>query len=920
MKKTILSLFLLFAVCENPAANQAYYFYNYKEIITLNQVNSYLAIKFKEGVGSNTKESILREFLNNLIESKSEMITGSAGGKKFHTTICKLKSEAEINALSEAKNKLSADNNIEYVGSGFVKNDRVVHIATNEIIVKFKKNISSFDIDNLNRLFKTEIIENVSGFDNLYLIKISPESNAFDAADKYALTSFVEFAQPNFIRIGMLASPPNDSLLPDMWNIKNTGNNNPFNIQTVPGCDLNVIPAWEQTIGSSKVLLAIIDTGVDTNHIDLKESLVDDRNLWYDAYDEDHQPYDLFSHGTAITGIAGAVGNNSIGTVGVAFGCKIMPVRAFGPWPEAATTDLILAKALNWAWLHGADVLSNSWGGGIPTPVITHAILNAKEFGRNGKGAVVFAASGNDDNDTVLYPATMPEVICVGGLSPCNQRKSLTSCDNFNNQQGWGANYGENLSIVAPTPFIGTTLLLGGWCICANGTSSSCPQAAAIGALILSKNINLSADSVKMIIERSAQKIGNYSYNIQKPNGMWNNEMGYGRIDAKFALDMTPPGPSQIYDQVPPVIDPIIPQSGRYNSGVSFTAKITDNQLVANWSNAPRMYFRTSRFPDVYSVNGVQGSNNNYTFSFPAVSYGTKIYFYLAAQDTSSNYNIATYPYGGKGVNPPGSISPRRNLFLQNTDVYDTVFFSTNVPLTINGSAETTVVSILNNDVNKTVLGISPAINITHTYLAELSISIISPSGTETALVSGVGNDGDNFTNTVFDDYAPTSIDDTANKPPYTGIFKPLEKLWLLNGEPSFGEWKLKIVDNGGGDGGVLNGWSISFKYSTDKDDNIVPRKFALLNNYPNPFNPITRIAFSVPYRARIKIIIYDLLGREVIKLLDEFRNPALEDYVDFNVNDSRVNGGKSISSGVYFCSLVVDDNFIDSRKILLVK
>ncbi len=93
-----------------------------------------------------------------------------------------------------------------------------------------------------------------------------------------------------------------------------------------------------------------------------------------------------------------------------------------------------------------------------------------------------------------------------------------------------------------------------------------------------------------------------------------------------------------------------------------------------------------------------------------------------------------------------------------------------------------------------------------------------------------------------------------------------------------------------------------------------------MLNNYPNPFNPVTRIAFSVPYRARIKIIIYDLLGREVIKLLDEFRNPALEDYVDFNVNDSRVNGGKSMASGVYFCSLVVDDNFIDARRILLVK
>ena len=193
-------------------------------------------------------------------------------------------------------------------------------MTTTELIVKFKKNISKFDIDNLNKLFKTEIIESVSGFYNLYLLKISPEDNAFDAANSYALTTFVDFAQPNFIRLGMLCSPPNDSLLPEMWHVENRGNNIPKNIQGTPGCDVNLLPAWEQTHGNPNILIAIIDTGVDTNQIDLRDNLVGDRNLWYDAYDNDQQPQDQHSHGTAITGIAGAVGNNSIGTVGVAFG------------------------------------------------------------------------------------------------------------------------------------------------------------------------------------------------------------------------------------------------------------------------------------------------------------------------------------------------------------------------------------------------------------------------------------------------------------------------------------------------------------------------------------------------------------------------------------------------------------------------
>lgn len=923
MKKILLFLtFLLFTYGYTDADN-SFYFYNYNNIETMNPDAGYIAVKFVRNTGNAVKESILDNVLGGALESKTEMVIGLQNGEKDRITICKLNESVNNASITRFKNDLLNKKEIQYVGGAYKRNGKVVHIVTNEVIVKFRKNVSDFDVNNLNKIYKTSVIEKVKNFNNLYLLKISSRGeentdNGFDISNKYAVTPFVEFAQPNFIRLGMLASPPNDSLLPEMWHMRNTGINNPFQIQTTPGCDLNIIPAWEQTHGNPNVLMAIIDTGVDTNQVDLKDNLCDDRNLWYDAYDEDNQPYDEFSHGTAITGIAAAVGNNHIGTVGVAYGCKVMPIRVFGPWPDAPTTDLILAKGLNWAWLHGGDVLSNSWGGGVPTPVITHAILNAVDFGRNGKGAVVFAASGNDDTNFVIFPSSMPEVICVGGIGPCNERKSKTSCDNFNNEQNWGADYGENLSVVAPTPFIGTTLLFGGWCICANGTSSSCPQAAAIGALILSKNINLPGDSVKIIIERSAQKVGNYSYNISKPNGMWNNEMGYGRIDAKFALDMTPPGPSVIYDQVPPVIDAIVPASGYYTSPLNFTVRITDNEMVANGSNSPRMYYYLAGFPDHYASSGIRSTNNNYVFTIPQVPYGRKIRFYLAAQDTSSNNNIATYPYGGKGVNPPGNVPPPKYLFWQNTRVYDTLLASTDVPIPINQSAETTIVSVLNNQTNKTLLGVKCKIDVEHTYDAELSISLIAPSGNEIVLTSGVGDDGDNFHNTTFYDYAPVSIDDTANRPPFTGTFMPIERLWMLNGEKSAGVWKLKVVDNGGGDGGILKNWSLDFKYSLDYDDSNLPSNFALLGNFPNPFNPVTRITFSVPYSSKIRITVYDLLGREVAKLINEFREPALIDYVDFNSNN--FNGGRSIASGVYFYTMVADDKFIESKKMVLLK
>jgi subtilisin-like proprotein convertase family protein len=511
-------------------------------------------------------------------------------------------------------------------------------------------------------------------------------------------------------------------------------------------------------------------------------------------------------------------------------------------------------------------------------------------------------------------------VIAVGGLSPCNQRKSKTSCDNFNGQQNWGACFGDNLSIVAPTPFIGTTLLGGGWCICANGTSSSCPQAAAIAALILTKNINLSADSVRIIIERSAQKVGNYSYNVQKPNGLWNYEMGYGRVDGKRALDMTPAGPNFIYDQSPPVIDLFAPRSMSYSSVVSFTANITDNEIVASGNNAPRLYFYSSQNPVTQFVIGQALANNNYSFTFPQIFNNIWIRYYVAAQDTSSNGNITTYPFGGTGVNPPGPTPPPKFLFFQNTGYNEQMFASSDVPIVISSQRETTIVSTQNISLNKTLLEARCLINIDHSHLSDITVSLISPSGTEIVLTGGVGKDGDNYHNTNFSDYAQFSITDTNFVPPYTGTFRPVEKLWFLNGETSLGLWKLKVVDNVGAEGGILLGWNTVIRFSSSDNPVPVPTRFSLVGNYPNPFNPSTKIYFDVAFTANVKIIIYDITGREVITLLNDSREPKFKDDVDFNAGNISISGGRGLASGIYFYSLVVNDEFIESRKMILLK
>ncbi|MEO8513325.1 MAG: S8 family serine peptidase [Ignavibacteria bacterium] len=927
-----LTISLLFSVNAN---SKDHYVTHQGQRLYMSEVNNYFAIRFTDNTSAQEMDRVTG-IISPLTKSKNYFTGSSKEGSKYSVSIIELKDNVlqNPNVIEDIKERLGNYQSVSFLGNCYRYNDKVLHFSTGEIIVKFKKNVSAKDITNLNRLFGSAVIEQVSSFENTYLISIDPNSSddVFDLSNRFALTQFVEFAHPNFLRTGMLlegpkhttennvssgssstntAFTPNDTLIPRMWNIRNTGTNIPENVIGIPGCDMNMIAAWDVTSGNPNVMISIVDTGIDTNHTDLRPNLTN-RSLWYDAYDNDQKPWDEYYHGTGVSGICSAVGNNIAGNAGIAYRCQIMPVRVFGPYPQGFTTDLILAKGLNWAWQHGAGVISCSWGGGIPGSLITFAIQNAFHFGRSGKGTVIFGGSGNSDTNQVLYPASMQEVIGVGGISPCYERKSKVSCDNIGQFQDWGACYGEGMEIVAPCTYVGTTELGGGWCVCGNGTSDSSPMAAGVAALMLSKNINLSADSVKRIIERSARKVGNYNYNIPKENGMWNEEMGYGLIDAKICLDNTPAGPTVIYDQVPPMLTIYPPESNVYTSPISVDAYINDNVGLNTYPYGPRLYYKTIQSNQIQTVSGSLVGENRYRFTFPIIPYSEGLYYYIAAQDVVPVPNYITYPLGGSGVNPPGTNQPGKFMFVRNTKKYDSTFASSNVPIRITADRETSFVSILDNPINKTILDVNVLINIQHTFDADLSFSLISPSGTEIILAGGVGLDGDNFTDTYFDDEAGIAIDSSLALPPYTGTFRPIDKLWLFDGENSLGLWKLRVTDNGFQDGGFLLGWSVIFKYSTEGNNVNLPGNFSLVKNYPNPFNPKTRIVFNVPRTAKVKITIYDVAGREVRTILNEQRFAALEDFVDFDASN--------FASGVYFYSMVADGEFIESKKMVLIK
>ncbi|WP_317191108.1 S8 family serine peptidase [Alistipes shahii] len=190
--------------------------------------------------------------------------------------------------------------------------------------------------------------------------------------------------------------------------------------------------------------------------------------------------------------------------------------------------DSVIRISLESAQLTGEayDAVTLSWGSSVKYQVIDDAISNALRNGRSGKGCVVVFASGNDYQSTVGYPANCnPEVIAVGAISSSGMRASFS-------------NYGSALDVVAPGEDVITTTTNSGYSSAISGTSFACPLVAGVAALVLSVNPDLTQKQVADIIESTAKKCGNYSYTTQSghTNGTWNNQMGYGLVDAYAAV------------------------------------------------------------------------------------------------------------------------------------------------------------------------------------------------------------------------------------------------------------------------------------------------------------------------------------------------------------------------------------------------
>jgi subtilisin family serine protease len=496
-----------------------------------------------------------------------------------------VENEGPAGRNEEAIRSLRAGGQVAYAAPLFSSNGETVAIIP-EIVVRVKPEITMEKVQARAETAGCTIRERMEFTEREYLLEVlGPDAEAvFAAAEELGRAAEVEWACPNTAMRPKLPTPvlpadrgalpaasaaagtlriassgeetertgvfPNDEYFPNQWHLYNTGQ-----FGATIGADIRAPEAWEITAGDPDIVVAVVDSGVESNHPDLVGNLT----AGYDFFDGDDQPdpaigHEYNGHGTFCAGFIAAQGNNGIGVTGVTWNCKIMPIRMSAVSAEGAwhlITEADIATAFRWSARNGADILSNSWGLANTRPILHSAIMDITTeagIGRDGKGCVVLFASGNDGSPITAYPQKYSEVIVVGATD--------------NNDVRWSySNYGPELDITAPSGerwyykpgqgtwssesnMLWTTDLTGPAGMSSHpknpypdipdyvpigGTSSACPIAAGVVALILSIEPDLMNDEVRHFLERSAKDLGDPGRD---------DYYGWGRVDARAALDM----------------------------------------------------------------------------------------------------------------------------------------------------------------------------------------------------------------------------------------------------------------------------------------------------------------------------------------------------------------------------------------------
>ena len=675
------------------------------------------------------------------------------------------------------------------VRSAFLDPNGQELILTDEVLVRFDGSMSDEARRKLCEKYNSVILEDKS---DIWRIRVlEQEGDApLTVANSLAAEPGVEFAEPNALQSAVFTAvaAPTDQRFSDEWHLHNTGQGG----GTV-GADVKALEAWELSYGSPNIRVVIHDSGVDINHPDLQANM----GAGWDFDNNDNDASNPSGpHGTACAGIVAAA-HNEQGVVGIAPNCTIIPLRAAG-----AHTWETWAKTFEWAAEHG-DIISCSWSIS-PNNTLSSAIRKVISSGRNGKGIPVFCATGNEYQSRISYPASMAETIAVGASTNQDRRSNYS-------------NYGQGIDFVAPssggTRRIETTDIQGSngynsnpgtsgdYCEAEDdsgfgGTSAATPLAAGVAALMLSVNPSLTAAEVRKILRETAIKIeplnGRYD-----ANG-WSEQYGYGRIDAAQAVLTAKNHNGNDLFQATSTPNKDIPDNSQVGirDVIRFTevASISSIKVNVDITHTYRGDLRVTLYAPsglavvLHNRQGGRADNLQATFDLTSNSelrdlIGQSLTgeWILHVQDLAA---VDSGRLNSWGLEIKGIVNSGDVILLEESP-------GVNIPDNNLAGIE----RVLTTNIAGQVQDVEVSVDITHTYIADLIVSIISPQHRKIDLHHRSGGESDNIIKTYNLQTTP--------------------ELQQFVGESLQGDWRLKVTDLAGLDLGKLNRWALKLKHTT---------------------------------------------------------------------------------------------------------
>jgi subtilisin family serine protease len=356
-----------------------------------------------------------------------------------------------------------------------------IRYVPGQLLVRFRVGTTETEAEAAAARAGGTVVDHLAAL-GLHVLEVS-RSQTDEAMESLRFEPAVESVEQDVFVRG-LDTVPNDPLWPAQWGLRLVG----------------APRAWDATRGTSAIVIAVLDTGIDGTHADLAGSTVAGR----DVLNNDSDPADDEGHGTAVAGVIASRTDNSEGHAGMCWVCSLLPVKVLDSGGNGSTSTV--ASGIVWAVDHGAHVINMSLGGPGSTSALASAVAYA-----TSRNVVVVAAAGNSGVDTPFYPAGYSDVISVAATNDADARYS------------W-SNFGNWVRVAAPG--CNAAPRRGGGYVEFCGTSSAASVVSGLAALMLSLRPTASRAEIEQSVATNTTPVPG---------------VAFGRVEAPAALTAVSP-------------------------------------------------------------------------------------------------------------------------------------------------------------------------------------------------------------------------------------------------------------------------------------------------------------------------------------------------------------------------------------------